>query len=399
MLTLHEFIEKFSGFEKKVYKEINNFKDNHPVLNNAISAAFILLPPPFSAVAQNMYNNFEGNPNEKIDAVKGYLKNIELQGESHFNQIMLKVENIQPELDKISEQGAKEKTLKQLEQAMLSYGDDIEKNFSSLSKEIKELGKKMDSLSNQAVEESEHTRIAIHEESEYIRDEIHAIRELLLDTTIYARPKLMNEGLEVEQLKSQLSKKERKDLEYVNSQIQSGNSHFYKKEYTIAIARYDAVLDFDKQNISALNNKGNALGDLGQHQYAIECFDQAIKIKPDHVGAFNNKGIALDNLERYKDAIECYNQAIKIKPDDAGAFNNKGIALDNLGQHQDAIECFDQAIKIKPDDAGAFYNKAVSLLVFERFDESKSCYNTAVNLDVSLKNPELENTLFSKKKL
>ncbi len=154
-----------------------------------------------------------------------------------------------------------------------------------------------------------------------------------------------------------------------------------EKEYLEAVESYNQALNRAPDDISAHNNKGNALASLGdlqaglsQHQdalnsytQAIASYDEALNRAPDYINAHNNKGLALqslgnlqaglsqhqDALNSYTQAIASYDEVLNRAPDDINAHNNKGIALKSLGdlqaglsQHQDALTSYTQAIRI-----------------------------------------------------
>ena len=59
---------------------------------------------------------------------------------------------------------------------------------------------------------------------------------------------------------------------------------------------YDKALAIDPADTDALNNKGFALGELGNYTGAIEYYDKALAIDPAYTLALNNKGLALAKL-------------------------------------------------------------------------------------------------------
>jgi tetratricopeptide (TPR) repeat protein len=65
--------------------------------------------------------------------------------------------------------------------------------------------------------------------------------------------------------------------------------------------------------VSALNNKSEALNNLGRSTEAIELINHALKIEPDNPYAYYNLGIAFNSLEKYKDAKNCFKAARESK--------------------------------------------------------------------------------------
>ena len=48
-----------------------------------------------------------------------------------------------------------------------------------------------------------------------------------------------------------------------------------------------------------MNNKGLSYDYLKEYLKAIDCYDQTLKIDPINITALNNKGYAYGNLEEY----------------------------------------------------------------------------------------------------
>jgi hypothetical protein len=70
------------------FRLVQNFKDNPPVLDKAIKTSISFFLPPFNAIAQNIYDNFEGSEEEKPTAVLNYFKYLQSQGEKHYNSVI-----------------------------------------------------------------------------------------------------------------------------------------------------------------------------------------------------------------------------------------------------------------------------------------------------------------------
>ena len=98
-----------------------------------------------------------------------------------------------------------------------------------------------------------------------------------------------------------------------------------------AILYYDKALAIDPKYVDALNNKGFALDNLGNHAGAILYYDKALEIQPNDTYALNDKGAALNSLGNYTGAILYYNKALAIDPKDTFALTNKAAILHMLG--------------------------------------------------------------------
>jgi tetratricopeptide (TPR) repeat protein len=87
------------------------------------------------------------------------------------------------------------------------------------------------------------------------------------------------------------------------------------------------------ETISALNNKGLALVNLGRPLEAITYIDKALLLTPNYTTALNNKGFALYSLARYNYALPYFDKALAIDPNDATVLNSKGLTLHALGKN------------------------------------------------------------------
>jgi tetratricopeptide (TPR) repeat protein len=156
-------------------------------------------------------------------------------------------------------------------------------------------------------------------------------------------------------------------------------------ENLVLKSEYSSYINLTQQEriqkiLSAWNNRGIALYDLGRYEEAVASYDKAIEIKPDDEEAWNNRGIALRNLGRYEEAVASYDKALEIKPDFETAWNNRGNALRNLGRYEEAVASYDKAIEIKPDDEEAWNNRGNALMNLGRYEEAVASYNKAIEI-------------------
>lgn len=192
-------------------------------------------------------------------------------------------------------------------------------------------------------------------------------------------------GLDPTEIQSQLEKTsddpevQLQDLQAISLLLQADLA-FEQGNYEAAIAAYDQALTIKPNYYQALNNKGMALGRLGQHEVALGRYDAALAIKPDYHYTLYAKGNALFELGDKVGAITCYDAALAIKLDYHDALNHKGMALGDLGHYEAAIACYDAALKIKPDYHDALYNKACYYSLYGDADNAIQCLQTAIAL-------------------
>jgi tetratricopeptide (TPR) repeat protein len=162
--------------------------------------------------------------------------------------------------------------------------------------------------------------------------------------------------------------------------ILRGNENFEKREFFEAIRYYDTAIKKYPSDLSAWNNKGFALSNLGRYQEAIKYYDKAIAMDPNNTTIWYNKGFALSNLGRYQEAIKSFDKAIAIDPNNQAAWNDKGNALSSIGRFQEAISYYDEAIDIDPNYDFAWNNLGFALSNLGKYQQAIDCYDKALKL-------------------
>ena len=119
----------------------------------------------------------------------------------------------------------------------------------------------------------------------------------------------------------------------------------------------------------------------GNISKSIEFFDSATNIDNNYVSAWNDKGVALMELGKFQDALKCFEQVIRLEPSDNMAWYNRGYVLLILEEYQEAVNTFDLFLgRQSPKDdfyKYALYMKAKGLYCLKEYDQS---LNTAKRL-------------------
>ena len=144
---------------------------------------------------------------------------------------------------------------------------------------------------------------------------------------------------------------------------------------------YQKVLELDPGHVSALNNLGTILKELGENQKAIDCYEKIIAINPNHAHAHNNLGVVFFELRENQKAKECYEKAISIDPNYVNAHNNLGKVFKGLGENQKAIGCYEKAIAINPNSQVALSSRGKILFDKGEFELSLIDFDNCNNFD------------------
>jgi tetratricopeptide (TPR) repeat protein len=150
-----------------------------------------------------------------------------------------------------------------------------------------------------------------------------------------------------------------------------------------AIDVYQKALSLKQNYPEAHNNCGNALCDLGRNVEAVSCYRKAVALKPNYTEAHNNLGNALRALGEHHKAVTSYRNAIKINPSFMEAYSGLGMAYSSLGQWDEAAACFKRVIQNTPHHAEAQNNLGNALKAKGRVEEAIASYRSAISINPS----------------
>jgi DEAD/DEAH box helicase domain-containing protein len=108
----------------------------------------------------------------------------------------------------------------------------------------------------------------------------------------------------------------------------------------------------DRKSASEWIQEGIKAGrEQNDQELAYECFEAALQLQPSNATALMNKGITCLRFGQNQMALSCFNKLIGMGYAKSVVWKHKGIALHRLGDYIGAVEMFDEALKEKPDDS------------------------------------------------
>jgi len=130
----------------------------------------------------------------------------------------------------------------------------------------------------------------------------------------------------------------------------------------------------------AINNRGNALFELGRNEDALASYDQALALRPDYADGLVNRGQCLVKLARPDQALASLDRALALNPRHLAALKERGHLLRDRGQPAEALHCYDRALSIAEADPETHANRGLVLRALKRFDEVFEAYDRALAL-------------------
>src|SRR5689334_7956440 len=169
-----------------------------------------------------------------------------------------------------------------------------------------------------------------------------------------------------------------------SAHVAAGNILMMLGRFEEAAASYRKAVVLDADSAEAINNLGEALGEMKQFPPALQAFQKAVALDPKYLKARYNMGVTYDRLGQIKYAEFIYRILIRDFPDFALAYDSLAVSLSKSGRPREAIPFHERAISLASGDPSFYYNLAVSYLVLGDLRKAQEQQRALRNLDPSM---------------
>lgn len=178
----------------------------------------------------------------------------------------------------------------------------------------------------------------------------------------------------------------------VNEQVEAllleAIAHAQAEEYNDALAKIEAAIVLDPDDLTLFLNKGATLNILGDYQGAIGAFTTIIDSSAsDDIKylAYLNRGSAKGALEDYNGAIDDFQSAANLDSTDFMPHYYLGLAYGYDNNIQNSINSYQEAITISKEyetpHAGSYYNYGTTLLLQGNNDDAITQFTEAIGIN------------------
>ena len=127
--------------------------------------------------------------------------------------------------------------------------------------------------------------------------------------------------------------------------------------------------------------QGNGYMQSGQFDKAIPEFEAVLQIQPEQVSALTNLGVAYYNVGRLDDAIAQYQKALAVAPGDADVHSNLAAAYVQKSQLDQALAEYQKAVEINPELQQAYFGLGVVYMQLGQNDEAINAFESFLEYD------------------
>jgi len=144
--------------------------------------------------------------------------------------------------------------------------------------------------------------------------------------------------------------------ELLDAWIILGDLHAAKEDPR-AIDYYNAALEVERDNISALHSKAYYLQNIGKVEDAIAIYNQIHSLDRQYEPAYLNSGILYLSTDSIQAAYDKFNMLVNNNPTSAPGFYYRGIANELKGKADLALQDYKTALRFDPQ-----YEKAAKAI-------------------------------------
>jgi len=148
-----------------------------------------------------------------------------------------------------------------------------------------------------------------------------------------------------------------------SAHVAAGNIFMMVGRFEEAANAYRKAVALDETSPEAINNLGEALGEMKQFQPALQAFQKAVALDPKYLKARYNMGVTYDRLGQMKYAEFIYRILVRDFPGFALAYDSLAVSLSKSGRAHEAIPFHEKAISLAPGDPSFYFNYSLSCLM------------------------------------
>ena len=129
------------AIDNQLSKKVKGLSDKDQIVSLAFETSIHVLPSPFDAIAESIYESVEGYGKEKLSEVRRFLNAIRTLGEDHFNELAPALSEITHDISTLKNNTARRNTLLYVRDIIISKSDTIDQKLHKITMVREELSK------------------------------------------------------------------------------------------------------------------------------------------------------------------------------------------------------------------------------------------------------------------
>jgi tetratricopeptide (TPR) repeat protein len=155
-----------------------------------------------------------------------------------------------------------------------------------------------------------------------------------------------------------------------NYLLNRGSAKESVRDFEGARADYEKVLQFNPNDIAALNNIAGVYSELGMQRKGITYLKKIISLDPTFIGPYVNLGFIYSEMDSLDLALNYFNKALAIDAKEALVYNNRGYVYYKKGNYASALKDINYSIELYKSNSYAYRNLALVYIATKKKTET-----------------------------
>ena len=160
-----------------------------------------------------------------------------------------------------------------------------------------------------------------------------------------------------------------------------GIKYLDKKDYSLAIAEFNKVLNFNPKNEIAMIKLGHVYLQQKKYSEAIQQFNRALEIDPQGIDPHEGLGLCYFEQGRIAEAMEEFNYVLNFDPDNEHGHFGLGLCYQQEEEFDKALEEFKRVLKINSLHCQIYANIGTCYYQKNNFSQAIEYFNRAIKID------------------
>lgn len=170
------------------------------------------------------------------------------------------------------------------------------------------------------------------------------------------------------------------DLDDPDELFAMGMLNYQNEDFFNAIKYFDLANNL-KPHPEAFYYKSLSLAAMDEFEEALETINKAIEFDADDDSYWNDKGNFLAKLGNSDEAQRCFDKAIELNPTDCILWSNKAFLYLEEDEDEKALECYDKAIEVDPGNIHPILGKANTYMAMADLNNAQKYFEMAKDID------------------
>ena len=102
--------------------------------------------------------------------------------------------------------------------------------------------------------------------------------------------------------------------EDINILFNDGENAMYKKDYEIALASFNKIVELAPNYAAGWNKRATVYFLMGDYHASLADIEKTLKLEPRHFGALSGRGQCYFELQKFQSALNAFEAALEVNP-------------------------------------------------------------------------------------